>query len=160
MFSNPTFWVGVGFVLFVVLAWKPLSKAILGGLDTRAAKIRAQIEEAERLRAEAQAMVAEYKAKHAQALKDVAQIIAAAEEQARLIQADASAATEAAMKRREQQTLEKIAQAEAAALREIRHQAVDIAIDAARRIIAEQVKADAGAALVDAAIKELPAKLH
>ena len=114
MLSNPAFWVGVGFVLFVVLAWKPLSKALLGTLDERAEKIRAQIAEAERLRAEAQALVTEYKAKHAQALQEAQAIVATAQDEAKRIAADAAVSLEAALKRREQQALDKIAQAEAA----------------------------------------------
>ncbi len=160
MFSNPTFWVGVGFVLFVVLAWKPISKALLGALDDRAAKIKAQIEEAERLRAEAQALLAEYKTKHAQALQEAQGIVAAAEDQAKRIAADAATSLDAALKRREQQALDKIAQAEAAALRDVRNQAVDIAMAAARQIVAGQVQGPRGADLIEAAIKELPAKLH
>jgi F-type H+-transporting ATPase subunit b len=160
MFSNPTFWVGVGFVLFVVLAWKPISRALLGTLDDRAARIKAQIEEAERLRAEAQALVAEYKAKHAQALQEAQAIVATAEDQAKRIAAEAATALEGALKRREQQALDKIAQAETAALRDVRNQAVDIAMAAARQIVASQVQGPRGAALIEAAIKELPAKLH
>ena len=160
MLSNPAFWVGVGFVLFVVLAWKPLSKALLGTLDERAEKIRAQIAEAERLRAEAQALVTEYKAKHAQALQEAQAIVATAQDEAKRIAADAAVSLEAALKRREQQALDKIAQAEAAALRDVRNQAVDIAMAAARQIVAGQVQGPRGAALIEAAIKELPAKLH
>ena len=160
MFSNPSFWVGVGFVIFVVLAWKPISKALLGALDDRAARIRAQIAEAERLRAEAQGLVAEYKAKHAQALQEAQAIVAAAQDEAKRIAADASVALDAALKRREQQALDKIAQAEAAALRDVRNQAVDIAMTAARQIVAGQVQGPRGAGLIEAAIKELPAKLH
>lgn len=160
MFHNPTFWVSVGFVIFAVLAWKPLSKAILGALDARAVKIKAQIEDAERLRAEAQALLAEYKAKHAQALQEAQAIVATAQDEARRIAAEAAVALDAALKRREQQTLDKIAQAEAAAVRDIRNQAVDIAMAAARQIVAGQVQGPRGAALLEAAIKELPAKLH
>ena len=160
MFHNPTFWVSVGFVIFAVLAWKPLSRAILGALDARAVKIKAQIEDAERLRAEAQALLAEYKAKHAQALQEAQAIVATAQDEARRIAAEAAVALDAALKRREQQTLDKIAQAEAAAVRDIRNQAVDIAMAAARQIVAGQVQGPRGAALLEAAIKELPAKLH
>lgn len=160
MLHNPTFWAAVGFVLFVIVAWKPLSRAATNAIDLHAARIRAQIEEAERLRAEAQALLAEYKAKQAQALKEAEAIVARAQDEARRIAVEATAATDAALKRREQQTLDKIAQAEAAALRDVRNQAVDIAIAAARRIVTEEMKGQRSAQLVDAAIKELPAKLH
>jgi F-type H+-transporting ATPase subunit b len=160
MLHDPTFWVAVGFVIFLAAVGKKLWAALTGQLDARAARIRGQIEEAERLRAEAQALVAEYKAKHAKALQEAEAILARAREEARRIAAESTAATDAAMKRREQQTLDKIAQAEQAALREVRNQAVDIAIAAARRIVAEEMKGQRGTALVEAAIKELPGKLH
>jgi F-type H+-transporting ATPase subunit b len=160
MLHNPTFWAAVGFVIFVVVAWKPLSRAATQQLDARAARIRAQIEEAERLRAEARALLAEYKDKHAKALQEAEAILARARDEAKRIAAESATATDAALKRREQQTLDKIAQAEQAALRDVRNQAVDIAIAAARRIVADEMKGECGTALVEAAIKELPGKLH
>jgi F-type H+-transporting ATPase subunit b len=160
MLHDPTFWVAVGFVIFLAVVGKRLWRALADMLDARTARIRAQIDEAERLRAEAQALLAEYKAKHAQALQEAEAIVARAREEAKRIAAEASVASDAALKRREQQTLDKIAQAEAAALRAVRDHAVDIAIGAARRIVTEEMKGQRGAALVEAAIKELPDKLH
>lgn len=160
MLHNPSFWAAIGFVLFVVVAWKPLSRAAVAQLDQRAARIRAQIEEAERLRAEAQALLAEYKTKQAQALKEAEAIVERARDEAKRIAAESAAATDAALKRREQQTLDKIAQAEAAALRDVRNQAVDIAVAAARRIVTDEMKGPRGAQLVEASIKDLPGKLH
>ncbi|MCK6449360.1 MAG: F0F1 ATP synthase subunit B [Alphaproteobacteria bacterium] len=160
MLNNPTFWVAVGFVIFVVLTWKPLKRAALGQLDAHAAKVRAQIEEAERLRNEAHGLLEDYKRKHKAAIGEAEAIVARAHEEAQRIAAEASAALDAALKRREQQTLDKIAQAEAAALRDVRNQAVEIAIAAARTIVAEQMKGPAGAAALESAIRELPQKLH
>lgn len=160
MLSNPTFWVAVGFVIFVVLTWKPLKRAALGQLDAHAAKVKAQIEEAERLRAEAQKLLEEYKAKHKAALSEAEGIVARAQAEATRIATEASAQLDAALKRREQQTLDKIAQAEAAAMRDVRNLAVDIAIAAAGKIVAEEMKGAKGAAALESAIKELPQKLH
>jgi len=160
LLGDPEFWVAVGFVVFVVATWKPISRAVLGQLDQRAQRIRAQIEEAERLHAEAQALLDDYRRKHAAALKEGEAIMARAQAEARRIATESSAALEIALKRREQQTLDKIAQAEAAALRAVRNQAVDVAIAAARRIVATELEGDRGAALIESAIKELPAKLN
>jgi len=160
MLSNPTFWVAVGFVIFVAVVWKPLRRAALGQLDAHAARIRQQIDEAERLSAEAHALLEEYKRKHKAALGEAEAIVARARAEATRIASEASVALEAALKRREQQTLDKIAQAEAAALRDVRNQAVDVAIAAARAIVAEEMKGPRGAAALEAAIEELPQKLH
>src|SRR5262249_43735888 len=98
--------------------------------------------------------------KQRDALKEAEAIIRHAKEQAVRVAAESSAALDLALKRREQQTLDKIAQAEAAALRDVRNLAVEIAVSAARRIVNEEVKGERGEALIDAAIKELPGKLH
>lgn len=160
MLSAPEFWVAVGFVIFVAVAGKKIYTALTNALDERSARIRAQIEEAERLRAEAQKLLADYKAKHAQAIQEAAGIVARAQDEAKRIASESAAQTEAAMKRREQQTLDKIAQAEAAALRAVRNQAVDVAVAAARQIVADEMKGPKGGALLEQAIKELPSKLH
>lgn len=160
MLHNPTFWVAVGFVIFVAATWKYIWPALTGMLDARADTIRRELGEAERLRDEAKALLETYRQKHRQSLADAEAIVARAREEAQRIAAESAAALELALKRREQQTLDKIAQAEAAALRDVRNRAVDIAIAAARGIVAETLKGPKGEALVEAAIKELPAKLH
>ena len=160
MLHNPTFWVAVGFAIFVAATWKYIWPMLTGMLDARADTIKRELAEAERLRDEAKALLDTYRKKHQQSLAEAEAIVARAREEAARIAAESSAALELALKRREQQTLDKIAQAEAAALRDVRNQAVDIAISAARGIVAETLKGPRGEALVEAAIKELPAKLH
>ena len=157
---DPAFWAAIGFVIFVAATWKPASRGILGQLDAHAGRIRDEIAEAEKLRAEAKALLETYQRKHQEALGEAAAIVARARDEAVRIAAESSAALDASLKRREQQTLDKIAQAEAAALRDVRNQAVDIAIAAARGIVAVTLKGRKGEALVDATIKDLPAKLH
>lgn len=158
--TNPTFWVAVGFVIFFAGTWKFLWPALTGMLDQRAETIRREIAEAEKLREEAKALLDTYRAKHRESLAEAEAILARAREEADRIAAESSAALDQALKRREQQTLDKIAQAEAAALAEVRNRAVDIAVAAARGIVADALKGPRGEALVDAAIKDLPSKLH
>jgi F-type H+-transporting ATPase subunit b len=92
-------------------------------------------------------------------MRESQEIVAQARVTAERMAADAEAALATAMKRREQMAIEKIAQAEAEALQEVRTAAVDIAIAAARRLIGERLGADRSSALVDQAIREVPAKL-
>ncbi|MBI1778245.1 MAG: F0F1 ATP synthase subunit B [Proteobacteria bacterium] len=160
MFSEPEFWVAVAFVLFVALVGRPGARFITTALDDRATAIRQEIEAASRLRAEAEATLADYKKKHAEALQEAAAILAHAKSEARRLQAEAGEQAELRLKRREAQAHEKIAQAEAQALKEVRDLAVDLAVAATRRVLAEKIVGASADQLVDKAIAELPSKLH
>jgi F-type H+-transporting ATPase subunit b len=160
IFQDTTFWVGVAFVLFVAaVVWKAGGK-ILAAIDARAAKIRTELDEAERLRDEAQKALADYQTRQREALAEAEQMLRQAEEEARRLRDKAEADLKASLARREKQALDRIAQAEAQAAADVRDRAVDIAIAATRKIMAERLDPAKAAALVDEAIKELPAKLN
>ncbi|KZD12489.1 F0F1 ATP synthase subunit B family protein [Oceanibaculum pacificum] len=160
MLHDTNFWVAVAFVIFVVLAYKPVMKQVGGALDARAERIRLQIEEAQQLREDAQALLATYKRKQRDALKEAEDIVAHARDEAKRTQERAAAELEASLKRREAQALEKIAQAEAKAVQEVREKAVDVAMIATRKLLADQLDAKAANSLVDDAIAQIPTKLH
>ncbi len=160
MFFKPEFWVFLAFVIFVVLVWRKAKTAIFGALDERADRIRRELEEAQRLREEAQALLAQSQRKQREALKEAEAIVAHAREEAeRLIRAT-EADLDAQMKRREAQAMDKIAQAEATALQQVRDMTVDVAVEATRRILVERMDERSSAALVDDAIRGLPQNLH
>ena len=159
-FSNPTFWVAVGFVIFVVLTVRPIAKAALAALDGRAERIKAQLDEAQTLREEAQKTLAEYERKQRDAVAETEKIIEHAKEEARRIREEAQADLERTLARRAQQAEEKIEQAEAAALKEVRDQAVDVALAAAAKLIAEEVKPAKAKEIIDQSIDELSTKLN
>ena len=159
-FHDPTFWVAVAFVLFVVLTFKPLKKAILGALDGRAERIRQELDEAARLREEAQKMLAEYKRKQNEASKEAEELLAHAKIEAERLGEEAQAEIEAALQRREAAALEKIAQAETKALAEVRGQAVDVAIAAAGKLLSEKLDDASSGKLIDRSIEEIKQKLH
>jgi len=158
--ESPEFWVAIGFVVFVVAAARPVFRALAGMLDARAATIKAELDEAARLRDEAQQLLTEYQRKQREAVKEAQDILAQARDEAVRLQAEAKTNLEATLARREKMALEKIAQAEAQAVKEVRNEAVDIAVAAAERVLAKAVDQQRQAALVDQAIGELPAKLH
>ena len=159
-FAQPEAWVAIGFVLFVVAVGKPLWKAITGALDGRARRIARELDEAERLRHEAQALLTDYQSKHAEAVKEAGAIVTRAQEEAERLAREGAARLEADLKRREQLALQRIAEAERQAMEEVRGAAVDVAL-AATRALLERKLDDAGQArLVDAAIRELPGKLN
>jgi F-type H+-transporting ATPase subunit b len=160
LMHDPTFWTAIAFVIFVVALFKPIKKALLAGLDSRIAQIRSEVEEAQRLREEAQALLASYQRKQREAAQEAENIVKQAKEDAALHRAETEKAMEELLKRQEAMAVEKIAQAEAAAVQEVRDIAVDLAIAATEKILAEKVRGDLSDRLVDRAIGELPQKLQ
>lgn len=160
MFADPTFWVLIAFVLFFVFTFKPLRRVILGGIDGKIAEIKEQVDEAAKLRDEAQALLAEYERKQQQATGRAEEMIAAARKEAEAAKKVAEQDLRASLERSEKLALERISQAEDKALQEVREMAVDLAIAASEKIIAERIAGADGDAIVDRAIKDLPSKLH
>jgi F-type H+-transporting ATPase subunit b len=160
LFHDPEFWVLVAFVIVVVGGGIKAGPIIAKLLDERAKRIKSELDEARLLREDAQRTLAEYQLKQRDALKDAEAIIAHAKFEAERIGRQAAQDLEAAIERRTRQAEEKIAQEEAKALADVRNSAVDIAIAAARQIIAGQLDARAGSALIDEAIAALPQRLH
>ena len=160
LFADPEFWVAVAALIFVVVVWKPARKALLGGLDARATRIRGELDEARKLRDEAERLLAEYQQKQREAAAEAAAIVGHAREEAGRIAKEAARELEQSLERRRHLAAERIAQAEAKAVAEIRAVAVDVAVAAARQIIASEPAERRGAALVDAAIATLPQGLR
>ena len=158
-FAEPRNWVIIAFVLFFVLFGRKLWSALAQMLDDRAAKVRAELEEAARLRQEAEAMLREAEARRSEALREAQAMIDGARNEAGRVAAAAAAEAEAAARRREQMALDRIAAAEKAAGDDVRLTAVEVATVAARQVIAEGLSADADARLIDQAITRLPGAL-
>jgi F-type H+-transporting ATPase subunit b len=154
------FWVAVSLVIFLALAVWQGKDAILATLDKRTADIRAQIEEAARLRDEAQASLAEYRRKQRDAVQEAEAIVRHAQEEARRRTSEAEGELVRSLARRRDQALQKITQAEADAVREVRNIAVDLAVAATRRVLATALAGEPGHRLVNQAIAEIPDKLH
>ena len=159
LMADPHTWILFSAILFVALAWKKGKAPLLKLLDARSLRIKNELEEAERLRNEAQQLLADYQQKHRDAVETAQKIIDNAKESAVLMQKEAEEKLTENLARREALLLERIARAETAAVRELRHQAADIASTAAESLLADAMKAR-GAKLVDEAIEELPARLN
>jgi F-type H+-transporting ATPase subunit b len=159
-YADPHFWVAAAFLLVVAFAWKPVKRAIAAALDARAFKIKARLEEAHQLREDAQEMLATYRRKQRDAMKEAEAILLHAKGEAERMAVQAAKDLEDVIKRREAMAVDRITQAEAQAVKEVQTLAVDVAVSAARQILAESVTVDQAARLVDSAILELPHKLH
>ncbi len=158
--TDPKFWVAVSFFVFLVIAWKPLILRIVRLLDARAERIRAEIAEAGRLRAEAEGLLRDAKAKHETARAEAEALLAHAREEAERVAKELAEATAAAMARREKMALDRIAAAEAEAAASVRAKAADLAIAATKRLVAEHLTPHGHATLISRAIEDLPQKLH
>ena len=158
--QDPAFWAAVAFVIFIAATAKPISRLLTTGLDKRADKIRSDLEEAEKLREEAQDLLASYQRKQRDALAEAEAIIAHAGEEAERLAVQERDKLEDALERRQKQAIDRIAQAEAQALDLVRAKTVDVALDATRDYLAKELKDNQSDALTDAAIKDLPGNLH
>ncbi|OLL54068.1 F0F1 ATP synthase subunit B [Bartonella henselae] len=135
-----TFWAFVGLVLFLaLLVYFEVPEMILRHLDTRAKRIKDELDEALRLREEAQEVLAEYQRKHAEAEKDAQEIIAAAKREVEAVISEARIKAEEYVKNRNKLAEQKIAQAEADAIRMVSSSAIDLAVSAARVLIEKEL---------------------
>jgi F-type H+-transporting ATPase subunit b len=159
-YLTPEFWVAVGFVIFISLIGKRAFRLIAVGLDQRAERIRTRLDEAERLAREAETLLASYKVKQAEAAAEAAAIVEDAKREVERHAAQAALELERSLQRRQQMAMDRIAQAEASAIAEVRAKAVDVAMDATRALLAERLTPRQADQLIDQAIAELPKKLH
>jgi F-type H+-transporting ATPase subunit b len=160
LFHEAEFWFTIAVLIFVVILWKPAKKYLIGGLDTRAERIRQELAAASNLREEAERTLASFRIREREAAAEAEQIIARAKAEAERIAAASVRTIEEALQRRQRLAEERIAQEEARAVAEIRAVTVDVAISAARSVITAELDERRGAALIDAAIAELPRQLH
>jgi F-type H+-transporting ATPase subunit b len=159
--ENPLFWVLVAFVAFVALLFYYRVPALLGkALDERADGIRKELDEARKLREEAQALLSDYQRKAREAEKEAQSIIEQAKREAEALAADARKALTESLDRRSKIAEEKIARAEAQALGEVRSIAVDTALSAAHEILKSRAGGETGNALVSQSITDLRGKLN
>ena len=160
MTITPDISVAIAFVIFVVLvAWKG-TKKLTSGLDQRADAIRKQLDETQNLREEAQAALASYQRQQRDALAEADEIVAQAKADAERMKVQAENVLTATIKRREEQAVERIAQAEATAIKDVRDQAIELAIGVATKIITEKMTKTVQNELVKDASEDLMKKFQ
>ena len=158
---NAEFWVAVSFVIFlVILARLGVHRKLVGALDDRSARIKAELDDARRVRDEAQALLAEYQRKRGEADREAEAIVSAARAEAERLAGEAKTKVEEFVARRTQMAETKIAQAEAQALADVRSAAADAAVAAAEKILSETAKGKVGDDLIAQGIRDLKAKLN
>jgi F-type H+-transporting ATPase subunit b len=155
------FWVAVAFVIFVgILIYVGVPKLLLSALDDRAKRVQAELDEARRLKDEAQKLLAEYQGKQKQAETEAAGIIEGAKAEAERIAAEAKTKMEEFVARRTKMAETKIAQAEAQAVADVRAAAAEAAVSAAETILTESVKGKVADDLIARGIGDVKSKLN
>jgi F-type H+-transporting ATPase subunit b len=161
MFEDPETWVAIAFViLMAVFAYLGVHRTVLTALDNRAARIKAELDDARRLKDEAAKVLSEYKARRAGAEREAQDIIENAKAEAQRIAADAKTRMEDFVARRTKAAEGKIAMAEAQALADVRAAAADAAVAAASTILSQSVKGSVADDLLAKGIAEVRAKLN
>ncbi len=154
------FWVAVAFVIAIAYLVYKVRPILLKSLDDRSARIKGELDEAARLRDEARRTLAEFQQKQRDALKEAEQIVVQAKLEAERVAKQAERELELALERCQKQAVEKITLAETKALADVRNHAVDIAIAAVRRILADDLSAARKSTLIDDAIADLSKRLN
>ena len=161
MFSEPETWVAIAFVILMgVFAYVGVHRTVLKALDNRSERIKAELDEARRLKDEAAKLLAEYKARRATAEHEANDIIASAKAEAERIAAEAKVKMEDFVARRTKTAENKIALAEAQAVADVRAAAADAAVQAASTILSKSVKGDLANDLLTKGIAEVRQKLN
>jgi F-type H+-transporting ATPase subunit b len=154
------FWVGVGLLIFLAIVFWKARGAVFGALDAKANKVKADLDEAARLRAQAEQLLGQLRAERADAERRSAEMLANAEAEARRMEADAKARLEESITRRQQLAERKIANAESQALAEVKAAAAELAGQAAERVLAARLAQGDPDPLLDRGIAQLATKLN
>ncbi len=161
MLSNPTFWVGVAFVIFLgVLYYYGVPKTMLNSLDARSKRIADELAEARRLRQDAERLLKEYETKRKAAEQEAADIVSTAREEAERLARETEEKMADFVRRRTATAEAKIAQAEAQASAEVRAAAVDAAVRASERVLRTQLTGQAAEDLVTSSLGAIRTKLQ
>jgi F-type H+-transporting ATPase subunit b len=161
MMLPPEAWVAIGFVSFLgLLVYLGAHRKLIDALDQRQTRIKAELDEASRLRAEAQALLAEFERKGRAAESEAEAIIASAKAEAERLAAEAKVRMEDFVARRTKMAEAKIAQAEAQAVADVRAAAADVAVAAAEKILSAAAKGEVAKELLARGIEDVKTKFN
>ena len=161
MLHEAEFWVALGFLVFIgLLGYLGVHRQIVKSLDERAARIKAELDEARKLKDEAAALLADYQRKRGEAEHEAQDIIAGAQAEAERLAADAKTKIEEFVARRTKMAETKIAQAEAQAAADVRSAAAEAAVAAAEKILAQETKGNLAGELIAKGIEDVRKKLN
>ena len=161
MLSDPSFWVAIAFLIFVgLLGYLGVHRQVTKALDNRAERIKAELDEARRLKDEAMALLQEYQRRREAAEGEAQSIVTEARAEAGRLAVEAKAKAEEFVTRRTKMAEQKIAQAEAQAVADVRAAAADAAVAAAEHLLTQQAKGEVAAELIAKGVEDVRKKLN
>jgi F-type H+-transporting ATPase subunit b len=161
LLGDAEFWVAVAFVIFVAgMGYLGVHRMVAKSLDERAGRIKAELDEARKLKDEAAQLLAQYQRKRQEAESEAQEIIAGAQAEAERLAVEAKAKIEEFIARRTKMAETKIAQAEAQAAADVRSAAADAAVAAAEQILTQETKGSLAAGLIAQGIEDIRKKLN
>lgn len=156
-YNDPNFWVLVSFVIFVALVWWKARKTVAGTLDARIQRIQAELDEVHQLKQQAQDALAEQRQRSRQAKEEIKKIEERARAEASFQARAAEEKYERSIAQRRELATQRIAQAEAAAMKAISERTVELSMRAAQQILEQQMQGKVGQSAINAAIKDVAA---
>ncbi len=160
-FANPSTWVSIFLFIFLgILVWAKVPGLITGALDKRSKEIQDELDEARKLREEAQGLLADYQRKAREAEEEAQSIVAQAKREAEIYAKETREKLKETLERRTKAADLKISQAEAQAVNEVRLAAVEAATNAAEKILSGQAKGEKGQELIETSIAELKQRMN
>lgn len=154
------FWVGVSFAILVALLYRPLSRVLTNGLDSRSQKIEEELERAVQLREEAQAILASYQRRQQEAIDEAGKIVSQAKASAGYMMEKARQDLEESLNRRVEIAMQKISLHEASVLQELRESTVELALKAAHQVIVEDMGKESLDETIHQSMEEMRKKFH
>lgn len=153
-------WIILSFVIFAVVAWRFGRAPVVAALDTKIATIRAEIKQAENLRAEAQALVMEFEQRQRHAHAEAEEMVEKARQQAEALRLREEARLEETMRRKEEQLNARLLLMRDQAIDELRQIAAQLAFDAAQKMVVQKIDDETRAKLLDRALEQVAQRLN
>lgn len=160
MLQTPAFWLAISFILFIAATFKPVGRVIISLLDKRAANIQKELDEAVRLKEEAQALLASYQRRQKEIAEEARRIVTSAEEEARNIISEAEKNFEENTNKRINLAMQKIANYEYSVIHNIRTNAIDIALGIVMNLVKDKLTAEVSDKMISQALNEMNEKMH
>jgi F-type H+-transporting ATPase subunit b len=155
------FWVAIAFIIFVLIIVRlGVHRTVIGALDDRSKRIASQLDDARKMREEAQSILAEAEKRRREAEREAQEILNGAKAEAERVAAEAKASAEEFIARRTQMAEQKIAQAESQAVADVRAAAAEAAVAASERVLGQTVHGRVADDLISQGIRDIRAKLN
>lgn len=159
-YQDASFLVAFSIVLFVVVTWKHIKRGFLQFTDNYAAKIAQQLQDAKKLRHEAETLLQQYRQEQKKSAQLADEILQTTKNEIAALHTRSQMELKNLLRARELQAMDKIQRLESEIMRELRQKTTDMAINVTQQILQEILDAQRHAALIDQALREMPKQVN